>query len=75
MARQTSGIATTSWWLQGGDDECPHCGAVYVYELEFRCTECDGPGCLHCKVVRETGHMICVVCAEAPPEQQDRSHD
>jgi len=51
-----------SWWLEDGDEECPHCGRLYVYELEFRCTECDGPGCPHCKVKHVEGHLICPAC-------------
>ena len=37
------------WYLSGGDEECPHCGQWYAYELEFRCPDCDSPSCPHCK--------------------------
>jgi hypothetical protein len=56
--------ATTriAWWISDGDEECPHCGRLYVYELEFRCAECDGPGCAHCKHIHTEGHQICPGC-------------
>ena len=41
-----------AWWL-GGEEYCPHCGQVYAYELEFRCPDCDGPCCAHCKKQHE----------------------
>lgn len=37
------------WYLSDGDEECPHCGQWYSYELEVRCTDCDAPSCPHCK--------------------------
>lgn len=36
------------WYLGSGDEECPHCGQWYAYELEFRCPDCDTPSCPHC---------------------------
>jgi hypothetical protein len=33
--------------------------------MEFRCTECDGPGCPHCRVTHAQGHLICPDCASA----------
>lgn len=55
--------AAMSWWLNAGDEECSHCGQLYIYEVEFRCIECDGPGCPHCRVVHAEGHLICPACA------------
>jgi hypothetical protein len=54
-----------SWWLSEGDEECRHCGRLYVYEMEFRCVECDGPGCPHCRLTHAEGHSICPDCAPA----------
>lgn len=61
--KTTTTVGMTSWWLVDGDEECGHCGRLYHYEVEFRCTECDGPGCPHCRVVHEEGHIICPQCA------------
>lgn len=57
-----------SWWLSDGDEECPHCGRLYVYELEVRCTDCDGPACPHCTVTHARGHLICVGCRPSPAD-------
>lgn len=54
-----------SWWLSDGDEECPHCGGWYFYEVEFRCAECDGPGCPHCQLVHAEGYRICPACMPA----------
>ena len=56
--------ARVAWWLGAGDEECPHCGHLYIYELEFRCPECDGPGCSHCAQVHAEGHKVCPGCVE-----------
>lgn len=57
-------LASTShtWWLADGDEECPHCGGLYLYELEVRCNECDGPTCPHCHVTHSEGYLICPDC-------------
>jgi hypothetical protein len=59
-----------SWWLEDGDEECPHCGGMYAYEIEFRCTECDGPGCRHCVAVHAEGHLICLSCHDVSRTQK-----
>lgn len=59
----TSSSVRAAWWLGDGDEECPHCGRLYFYEVEFRCMECDGPGCPHCTVTHTEGHLVCVECA------------
>jgi hypothetical protein len=56
------------WWLTEGDLECPHCGRLYFVEVEFRCPDCDGPGCRYCKVTHIEGHLVCSGCVE-PAEQ------
>ena len=56
--------STVPWWIGQGDEECAHCGGTYVLHLEFRCTQCDGPTCPHCKVKHAEGHFVCPECAE-----------
>jgi hypothetical protein len=51
-----------SWWLHDGDQECPHCGHLYFSEVEFRCADCDGPGCPHCRITHTLGHLVCPDC-------------
>lgn len=50
------------WYLSGRDEECPHCGEWYAYELEFRCPECDGPSCPHCKSKHAEDRVVCPSC-------------
>lgn len=61
------------WWLVAGngDEECPHCGQLYILEHEFRCPDCDGPGCTHCKKTHAEGHQTCPECASA---DESRAH-
>jgi len=70
--KTTTSVGITSWWLDDGDQECPHCGHLYYYEVEFRCTDCDGPGCPHCRVVHEAGHVICPGCIEPKKGRRPR---
>ncbi|MBM0106029.1 hypothetical protein JM946_14950 [Steroidobacter sp. S1-65] len=56
------------WWLMQGDEECPACGELYIYELEFRCPECDTISCLHCRRRHSDGRWMCVSCAESDKE-------
>jgi len=46
---KTANQTVSRWYLGSGDEECPHCGQWYAYELEFRCPDCDSPSCPHCK--------------------------
>lgn len=48
-SRSQTANAVLPWYLGGEDEECPHCGQWYAYELEFRCPDCDGASCPHCK--------------------------
>lgn len=59
------------WWIADGDEECPHCGALYAYEAEYRCPDCDGPTCMHCIVLYENRH-VCPGCAPAPKPEARR---
>lgn len=61
-----------AWWLSG-EEECPHCGQLYAYEIEFRCPECDAPSCPHCKREHERG-LVCVSCVEDPGDREGRAH-
>jgi hypothetical protein len=69
-ARPTSKTTTLPWYLSAGDQECPHCGLLYAYELEFRCPDCDGPGCPHCRV-KHTEYFVCIGCVPATDEDAD----
>jgi len=69
QAREQSS-AITSWWLGDGDEECPHCGRLYVYEVEVRCADCDGAVCRHCRVTHAQGHLVCLDCAPLSPTKQ-----
>jgi hypothetical protein len=77
MPKRTSNNAqtVTAWWLGEGDELCSHCGHTYILELEFRCTECDGPSCPNCKVVHAKEHLICPTCAPDHPTRHKNSHD
>ena len=57
-----------SWWLSG-EEQCLHCGQLYAYEIEFRCPECDGPSCPHCRKLHSAGHHVCVACIDTAEEQ------
>ena len=57
-----------AWWLSGEED-CPHCGQLYAYEIEFRCPECDSPSCPHCRHKHSEGHHVCPGCV-GPVEEQ-----
>jgi hypothetical protein len=67
-AKAKTATSPLPWWLDEGDHECPHCGRMYVYELEFRCTDCDAAGCAHCKATHAEGHLVCVDCLPASPK-------
>jgi hypothetical protein len=71
--RGQSPSTAQSWWLGTGHEDCPHCGQSYLYELEFRCTECDGPGCMHCKSWHVDGYWLCPTCTPASAKR-DRKH-
>jgi hypothetical protein len=56
------------WWLSGGEEECPHCGHLYVHEVEIRCFDCDAPGCPHC-IVRHRERNLCPDCGPSVRKQ------
>jgi hypothetical protein len=64
MRKSKSNVATTKllWWLDQGDEQCPHCGQLYFAEAEIRCADCDGPMCSLCKVRQTEGHIVCPDC-------------
>ena len=39
-----------AWWAGGGSERCPVCLQLYAYEVQVRCTDCDGPLCPQCAV-------------------------
>ena len=55
-------IRVVTWWLSGGEEECPHCGQLYAYEAEFRCPDCDSPSCPHCKRRHADDRDVCPEC-------------
>jgi hypothetical protein len=61
--------AVAAWWLSDGDQECPHCGQLYIYELEFRCPDCDSPACSHCRKKHAENRDVCPECVSG-----DQSH-
>ena len=56
------------WWLEVGDEDCPHCEQTYSYRVEARCFECDAPICPMC-VVRVEQQLICPDCRSAAKAQ------
>lgn len=56
--------APVPWWFGGNDEECPHCGAGYAYEVEVRCADCDEATCALC-AVRLQGRVVCPDCLPA----------
>nr|WP_298723217.1 hypothetical protein [uncultured Steroidobacter sp.] len=64
-AKAPSAAPSVPWWLLEGDEECASCGQLYIYELEFRCPECETTTCIHCRRRRADGRLVCVSCAEA----------
>jgi hypothetical protein len=53
-----------AWYLSGGDQQCPHCGQWYMYELEYRCPDCDEPSCPHCKSRHADERFVCPGCVD-----------
>jgi len=62
-----------AWWLTGGEEECPHCGQLYAYEVQFRCPDCDGPCCPHCKRKLTDDRAVCPACVEASVQAEGLS--
>lgn len=56
-----------AWWL-GGEEQCPQCGQLYAYEIEFRCPECDSASCPHCRTRHPAGHYVCAGCVDLTEE-------
>jgi hypothetical protein len=52
------------WWLEDGTEVCPICRQLYLYETEYRCTDCDGPMCESCVQTRESLTVVCGPCLE-----------
>jgi hypothetical protein len=52
---------TVRWWLESGEEDCPHCEQTYTYAAEVRCFECDAPICPMC-IVRVHEHVLCPDC-------------
>ena len=65
--RSAAKPAGVPWWIERGEEDCPHCAQTYSYEVEVRCFECDAPVCPMC-VVRLTERIVCPDCREAAKE-------
>jgi hypothetical protein len=52
------------WWLDTGEEDCPHCEQAYSYVVEARCFECDAPICPMC-IVRFGERIVCPDCRES----------
>jgi hypothetical protein len=50
------------WWLETGTELCPACNQLYLYETEYRCSDCDGPLCSDCVQTRESLTVVCPSC-------------
>jgi hypothetical protein len=61
------------WWLEPGTEICPTCHQVYLYETEYRCTDCDGPRCQNCVQVREALTIVCLDCFDCSEEEAEVS--
>jgi len=48
-------------------ERCRDCEALFHYELEIRCVDCDAPICPFCVV---TERWSCRGCVEAPTEER-----
>lgn len=68
VLRTRSASPPQPWWLMGGDEECPHCGQLYIYELEFRCPDCDSPSCPDCKQ-HAAGRVVCISCITSSTDE------
>ena len=73
-AKAKAQTTVAAWWLSDGDEECPHCGQLYIYELEFRCPDCDGPCCAHCKKLHADNRHLCPECYEGCEDQRSEGH-
>jgi hypothetical protein len=70
-AKTKATVAVVRWWVSGGEEECPHCGQLYAFEVEFRCPECDRPCCPHCKSTHADKHIVCQECVGTSPAAEE----
>jgi len=56
--------AVMPWWLENGTEICSICHHLYLYETEFRCSDCDGPTCPNCVEIRHAEAVICLPCLQ-----------
>jgi len=55
-------LRVQAWWLEPGTEICPSCDHFYLYETEYRCSDCDGPMCSDCVPERDTLTVVCGTC-------------
>ena len=59
-----------NWWNEPGTEVCGHCLQRYAYEIEYRCSWCDGPLCPMCVVyIRGTRRPVCPECLKSGEEE------
>jgi hypothetical protein len=65
MAKLNEFRSPRSWWLRT-DSECSLCGAAFVIDRAFYCTQCDGAFCGSCiEFIRRTRIVWCRDCRPA----------
>ncbi len=72
--KTTTTTRVVAWWLGSGELECPHCGQPYAYEVEFRCPECDGSCCPHCKKRHPEDRTVCAGCLDGCEQPEVESN-
>ena len=60
--------ARAPWWLEAGEEDCPHCEQTYSLRVEARCFECDAPICPMC-IVHVEEQLVCPDCRETPRDR------
>ena len=60
-------IVVKAYWIEGGEEICSGCDAVYAYAVEARCVGCDRAYCQLC-FVTVAGEIFCTDCNEEQGE-------
>ncbi len=62
--------AAMPWWLDDGTEICPACKQLYLYETQFRCSDCDGPSCGECVETSSSVTVVTVTCSACVPAKE-----
>lgn len=69
---EVEGVRQVAWWLEEGEDQCPHCLVFYRIEVGAWCAACDGPLCPSCLTrVRVEREVLCPDCAAGTDAEED----